>query len=108
MKRFEYIKRFLYLIILGGILGGFLAGCKGTPQKQAESGKTSGSEKPMVTVTIPPYKYFVDKIAENKVDVNVMVSNGNNPETYEPYAEQMMELTKSALYLKVEIGRAHV
>ena len=81
MKRFEYIKRFLYLIILGGILGGFFAGCKGTPQKQAESGKTFGSEKPMVTVTIPPYKYFVDKIAENKVDVNVMVSNGNNPET---------------------------
>ena len=101
MKRFEYIKRFLYLIILGGILGGFLAGCKGTPQKQAESGKPSGSGKPMVTVTIPPYKYFVDKIAENKVDVNVMVSNGNNPETYEPYAEQMMELTKSAIYLKV-------
>ena len=33
-------------------------------------------------------------------------------ETYEPYAEQMMELTKSALYLKVgsigfeQIGRA--
>ena len=101
MKRFEYMKRFLYLIILGGIFGGCLAGCKGTSQKQAESGKTSGSEKPMVTVTIPPYKYFVDKIAENKVDVNVMVSNGNNPETYEPYAEQMMELSKSALYLKV-------
>ena len=57
--------------------------------------------KPTVTVTIPPYKYFVDKIAENKVDVNVMVSNGNNPETYEPYAEQMMELSKSAIYLKV-------
>lgn len=30
-----------------------------------------------------------------------MVSNGNNPETYEPYADQMMELSKSALYLKV-------
>ena len=101
MKRFEYMKRFLYLIILGGIFGGCLAGCKGTPQKQAESGNSAGTGKPMVTVTIPPYKYFVDKIAENKVDVNVMVSNGNNPETYEPYAEQMMELSKSALYLKV-------
>lgn len=31
----------------------------------------------------------------------MMVSNGNNPETYEPYAEQMMELSRSALYLKV-------
>ena len=95
------MKRFLYLIILCGIL----AGCKGTPQKQADSGKTSGTEKPAVTVTvtvtISPYKYFVDQIAKGKVNVNVMVSNGNNPETYEPYAQQMMELSKSALYLKV-------
>ena len=30
-----------------------------------------------------------------------MVSNGNNPETYEPNAQQMMELSNSALYLKV-------
>ena len=95
------MKRFLYLIILCVIL----AGCKGTPQKQADSGKTSGTEKPAVTVTvtvtISPYKYFVDQIAKGKVDVNVMVSNGNNPETYEPYAQQMMELSKSTLYLKV-------
>ena len=93
------MKRFLYLIILCVIL----AGCKGTPQKQADSGKASGTEKPAgtVTVTISPYKYFVDQIAKGKVDVNVMVSNGNNPETYEPYAQQMVELSKSALYLKV-------
>ena len=93
------MKRFLYLIILYVIL----AGCKGTPQKQADSGKASRTEKPAVTVTvtISPYKYFVDQIAKGKVDVNVMVSNGNNPETYEPYAQQMMELSKSALYLKV-------
>lgn len=95
------MKRFLYLIILCVIL----AGCKGTPQRQADSGKASGTEKPAVTVTvtvtISPYKYFVDQIAKDKVDVNVMVSNGNNPETYEPYAQQMMELSKSALYLKV-------
>lgn len=95
------MKRFLYLIILCVIL----AGCKGTPQKQADSGKASSTEKPAVTVTvtvtISPYKYFVDQIAKGKVDVNVMVSNGNNPETYEPYAQQMMELSKSALYLKV-------
>lgn len=95
------MKRFLYLIILCVIL----AGCKGTPQKQADSGKASSTEKPAVTVTvtvtISPYKFFVDQIAKGKVNVNVMVSNGNNPETYEPYAQQMMELSKSALYLKV-------
>lgn len=97
------MRKYLYLIILCVVF----AGCKGSQQKgnTAESnGKESVANsdgKPAVTVTIPPYKFFVDKIAENKVDVNVMVSNGNNPETYEPYAEQMMELSRSALYLKV-------
>ena len=88
------MKRFLYLIILCALC----VGCKSNQQK---AGMAESNAKPTVTVTIPPYKYFVDKIAENKVDVNVMVSNGNNPETYEPYADQMMELSKSALYLKV-------
>ena len=75
-----------------------MVGCKSNQQK---AGMAESNAKPTVTVTIPPYQYFVDKIAGDKVDVNVMVSNGNNPETYEPYAQQMMELSKSALYLKV-------
>lgn len=75
-----------------------MVGCKSNQQK---AGMAESNAKPTVTVTIPPYQYFVDKIAGDKVDVNVMVSNGNNPETYEPYAQQMMELSNSTLYLKV-------
>lgn len=97
------MRKYLYLIILCVVF----AGCKGSQQK-GNTSESNGKEsvansdgKPAVTVTIPPYKFFVDKIAGNKVDVNVMVSNGNNPETYEPYAQQMMELSRSALYLKV-------
>ena len=75
-----------------------MVGCKSNQQK---AGLAENNAKPTVTVTIPPYKYFVEKIAGDKVDVNVMVSNGNNPETYEPNAQQMMELSNSALYLKV-------
>jgi len=68
--------------------------------KQATK-KSNDDDKPVVTVTIPPYQYFVNQIAGDKVDVNVMVSNGNNPETYEPYAQQMVELSNSDLYFKV-------
>lgn len=75
-----------------------MVGCKSNQQK---AGMAESNAKPTVTVTIPPYQYFVNKIAGDKVDVNVMVSNGNNPETYEPNAQQMMELSNSALYLKV-------
>ena len=88
------MKRFLYLIIFCALL----VSCKSNKQK---AGLTENNAKPTVTVTIPPYQYFVEKIAGDKVDVNVMVSNGNNPETYEPNAQQMMELSNSALYLKV-------
>ena len=73
-----------------------------TAESNGKESVANSDGKPAVTVTIPPYKFFVDKIAGDKVDVNVMVSNGNNPETYEPYAQQMMELSRSALYLKVE------
>lgn len=75
-----------------------MVSCKSNQQK---AGMAESNAKPTVTVTIPPYQYFLDKIAGDKVDVNVMVSNGNNPETYEPNAQQMMELSNSALYLKV-------
>ena len=75
-----------------------MAGCKGTAKK---AGTATEDGKPTVTVTIPPFAYFVEKIADDKVNVNVMVSNGNNPETYEPYAQQMVELSNSDLYFKV-------
>ena len=55
----------------------------------------------MVSVTIEPFRYFVNQIAGDKVDVNVMVPAGSNPETYEPTPQQMMKLSESALYLKV-------
>ncbi len=61
------MKRFLYLIIICTLL----VGCKGNQQK---AGMAESNAKPTVTVTIPPYQYFVDKIAKDKVDVNVMVS----------------------------------
>ncbi len=85
------MRHFLYLIILCVAL----AGCKGT-QKKNGAGNT-----PTISVTIEPFRYFVNQIAGNKVDVNVMVPAGSNPETYEPTPQQMVKLSESALYLKV-------
>ena len=77
-----------------------MAGCKGNPGK-----KGFDPGKPTVSVTIEPFRYFVEQIAGNDVNVNVMVPVGSNPETYEPTAQQMVDLSKSDLYLKVgEIG----
>jgi zinc transport system substrate-binding protein len=42
------------------------------------------SAAPTVTVSILPQKYFVEQIAKDYVNVNVMVVPGANQHTYEP------------------------
>lgn len=84
--------------LLGIILLAF-TGCKWIKKNDFDP------SKPTVTVTIEPYRYFVNQIAGDEVNVNVMVPAGSSPETYEPSAKQMMELSHSVIYFKVgEIG----
>ena len=71
-----------------------LAACKQTAQQTS-----------LVTVTIEPLRYFAEAIAGNRFTIVTLVPNGGNPETYEPTAKQMVELSQSALYIKVgQIG----
>lgn len=56
-----------------------------------------------VTVSILPQKYFVEKIAKDKIDVNVMVRKGFSPATYEPKTSQMRKLAKSEIYFSIDV-----
>lgn len=58
-------------------------------------------EKRIVTVSIEPLRYFVEKIGGDRFEVNTMVPTGGNPETYEPTAQQLVSLNESKLYVKV-------
>lgn len=60
-------------------------------------------EKPTVTVSIVPLKTFVQKIAGERVNVNVMVLPGHSPATYEPKPSQMRALADSRLYFSVGV-----
>ncbi|MFC1504201.1 metal ABC transporter solute-binding protein, Zn/Mn family [Spirochaetota bacterium] len=57
-----------------------------------------GKGKDIITVTILPQKYFVEKIAGDKYTVNVMVPPGSSPATYEPTPKQLQDLLNSKLY----------
>jgi zinc transport system substrate-binding protein len=57
-----------------------------------------------VFVSIPPQKYFVEKIGGALVSVSVMVGPGANPHNYEPRPNQMTDLTKARIYFAVGIG----
>jgi len=62
------------------------------------------SAAPTVTVSILPQKYFVEQIAKDYVNVNVMVVPGANQHTYEPKPAQMKELAKSEAYFSIGDG----
>jgi len=57
----------------------------------------------IVTVSILPQKYFIEKIAMDKVFVNVMVQPGASPASYEPKTSQMKDLINSEIYFSIGV-----
>jgi len=63
------------------------------------------SIKPLeVTVSIFPQEYFVKKIAKEKVEVNVLVQQGNEPETYEPLPQQLKAVSQADAYITIGVA----
>ena len=67
-------------------------------------------KKPLITVSILPQKYLVEKIAGDKFNINVLIPSGASPETYEPTPSQIIRLEKSEIYfetgyIEMEINR---
>ena len=56
---------------------------------------------PTVFVTVPPQKYFLEKIGGDRISVKIMVPPGANPHTYEPRPRQMTELAGAVAYFTV-------
>ena len=56
-----------------------------------------------VFVSIAPQAYFVQQIGKDRVDVQVLVEPGADPHTYEPKPQQMVALSKAALYFAIGI-----
>jgi len=59
---------------------------------------TSSNER-IITVSIAPFKFFVEAIAGDDFKVNVMVPAGSDPHIYEPFPEQITKLRKSEGYI---------
>lgn len=61
--------------------------------------KSNNSSEKIITVSIAPYKYFVDAIAGSDFSVNVMVPPGSDPHVYEPVPGQITKLRASVGYI---------
>lgn len=69
----------------------------------AQPADPQGAGALIVTVSIAPQQYFVERIAGEGVDVNVMVEPGASPATYEPKPEQLAALSQSAAYFSIGV-----
>jgi zinc transport system substrate-binding protein len=58
-----------------------------------------------VVVSVVPQSFFVEKIADDLVRIEVMVPPGASPATYEPTFAQLATLSRAVLYVKV--GHPH-
>ena len=67
------------------------------------SGSSQAGKPIPVFVSIPPQKYFVEKIGGSFVQVSVMVPPGANPHIYELRPSQMTALSKSKIYVAIGI-----
>ena len=81
MKKLIY---FLTLLILGA--------CGNSPQK---------NEKPILTVTLEPLRYFTEAIAGGHYEVVSMVPKGSSPESYDPTPQQLVALSRSQAYFRI-------
>ena len=62
---------------------------------------TPVSTKPVLTVSIQPQRYFLEKIVGDKYDVLCLLTQGANPEAYEPSFNHLINLEKSKAYFCV-------
>jgi zinc transport system substrate-binding protein len=83
------VRKIFYLLIIV-----FFTSCgSGGGVRDSEAGKR------IITVSIDPFRYFVEAIGGDDFIVNVMVPSGANPHIYEPFPDQIFRLRKSVAYI---------
>jgi zinc transport system substrate-binding protein len=59
----------------------------------------SAKNEKIISVSIPPFKYFIEAVAGSDFKVNILVPAGSNPHIYEPVPDQIAQLNKSVAYI---------
>ena len=58
-------------------------------------------DKPVITVSIQPQKYMLEKIAGDKWDIKCLLSNSADPESFDPGMTHLLNLENSKAYFKI-------
>jgi zinc transport system substrate-binding protein len=85
---------FFALSILGLVI---LSACA------SAAGSSANENKILVSASVLPEKYFIERIGGEFVQVNIMVGPGESPHSYEPKARQMAALSNSIIYFAIGV-----
>lgn len=91
----KQLKDIRTLLLLSSCL--LVAACTG----RASKSNNGDEEKPVITVTLEPQRYFTKAIAGDKFKVVSMVPKGSSPETYDPVPQQLVSLGDSKAYFRI-------
>ena len=62
---------------------------------------TTRVERPIISVSLLPEKYFVERMVGDLAEVHVVVPQGSNPETYDPSPRDIAMLQSSVAYFAI-------
>ncbi len=88
------MNHFPHTLLLSALLV-LAAACRQPDKSQAVT-----DQRPTVTVTIEPLRYFADAIGGDRFHIVSMVPRGSSPETYDPTPQQLVDLANSTAYLR--------
>lgn len=75
----------------------------GCSQRFTTPGNDHRSDHLQIIVSIAPQEYFVERIGNDYVNVEVMVPPGAEPHTFEPKPEQLKALSQADAYMQIHI-----
>jgi zinc transport system substrate-binding protein len=59
---------------------------------------SNNEDKPVITASILPQRYLLQKVAGSRFEINIMIPPGASPATYDPSPRQLQQLSKSKAY----------
>lgn len=62
---------------------------------------TAADDKPVLLVTVSPYRFFVEQIVGDFASVEVLVPPGASAHTFEPNPKQMMRASMAAIWFRI-------
>lgn len=69
-----------------------LAGCHPKPPP------STGAQKPLVLVSIGPYRSLVERVAGKEIEVQAVVPMGANPHSFEPTIQEVAQMQKAKIW----------